>query len=86
MNLCIIAIKINGVYMPISKLHSILLTHNNISPICYCCQISLQSTAVKCSFCDSLTPLGERFILLAMVYFGVIFGAYSLLSMVKYMY
>ena len=34
----------NGVYLPISKLHSILaianlLAHNNMSPICYCGQI-----------------------------------------------
>ena len=55
-----------GVYLPISKLHSILalvnlLAHNNIS------QISLQSAAVNCSFCDNLTPLGVTFILLAMV-------------------
>ena len=37
--------------LPISKLHSILavanlLAHNNISQICYCGQISLQSAAV----------------------------------------
>ena len=51
-----IASKINGtpkgVYLPISKLHSILavanlLAHNNISQICYCGQISLQSAAVS---------------------------------------
>ena len=41
-----------GVYLPISKLHSIsavanLLAHNNISQICYCGQISLQSAAVN---------------------------------------
>ena len=56
---CNIASKINvtpkGVYLPISKLHSILavvnlLAHNNISQICYCGQISLQSAAVNCSF------------------------------------
>ena len=50
-----IASKINvtpkGAYMPLSKLHSILavansLAHNNISQICYCGQISLQSAAV----------------------------------------
>ena len=39
----------------ILKLHSILvvanlLAHNNISQICYCGQISLQSAAVNCSF------------------------------------
>ena len=53
--------KINGtskgVYFSISKLHSILavanlLAHNNISQICYCDQISLQSAAVNCSFSD----------------------------------
>ena len=38
-----------------------LLAHNNIS------QISLQSAAVNCSFCDNLTHLGVPFILLAMV-------------------
>ena len=27
-----------------------LLAHNNISQICYCGQISLQSAAVNCSF------------------------------------
>ena len=57
-----IASKINGtpkgVYLPISKLHSILaeanlLAHNNKSPICYCGQISLQSAAVNCSFSDT---------------------------------
>ena len=46
------------VYMPISKLHSILavanlLAHNNKSQICYCGQISLQSAAVNCSFSDT---------------------------------
>ena len=51
---CTIANKTNfnvtpkGVYLPISKLHSIsaeanLLAHNNISQICYCSQFSLQS-------------------------------------------
>ena len=56
-----IASKINGTRtrasLPISKLHSILvvanlLAHNDIS------QISLQSTAVNCSFCDKVTTLG----------------------------
>ena len=51
-----------GVYWPISKLHSILavanlLAHNNISQICYCGQISLQSAAVNCSFSDNLQHL-----------------------------
>ena len=59
---CNIASKIKvtpkGVYLPISKLHSILgvanlLAHNNISQICYCGQISLQSAAVNCSFSDT---------------------------------
>ena len=68
--------KINGtpksVNLNISKLHSILavanlLAHNNISHICYCDQISLQSAAVNCSFSDNVTPLGVPFILLAMV-------------------
>ena len=41
-----------GVYLPISKLLSILaianlLAHNNRSQICYCGQISLQSAAVN---------------------------------------
>ena len=57
-----IAIKVNvtpkGVYLPVSKLHSILvvanlLAHNNKSQICYCGQISLQSAAVNCSFSDT---------------------------------
>ena len=51
------------VYLPISKLHSILvivnlLAHNNKSQFCYCGQISLQSAAANCSFSDNLTPLG----------------------------
>ena len=63
-----------GVYLPILKLHSILavanlLAHNNISQVCYCGQISLQSAAVNYSFSDNLTPLGVPFILLAMVHF-----------------
>ena len=41
----------NGVYLPISKQHSILpvanlLAHSNINQICYCGQISLQNAAV----------------------------------------
>ena len=77
-NRCAIASKINetpkGVYLPISKLHSILavanlLAHNNISQICYCGQISLQSAAVSCCLSDDLTPLGVTLILLVMVPF-----------------
>ena len=74
---CIIPSKINDttqrcLYLPISKLHSILavanlLAHNDTSKICCCGQISLQSAAVNCSFCDNLTHLGVTFILLAMV-------------------
>ena len=61
-----------GVYLLIQKLHSTLavanlLAHNNISQICYCSQISLQSAAVNCSFSENLTLLGVTFILLAMV-------------------
>ena len=46
-------------YLPILKLHLILavvnlLAHNNKSQICYCGQISLQSAAVNCSFCDTV--------------------------------
>ena len=57
--ICTFASKINVtpkvVYLPISKLHSILavanlLAHNNKIRICYCGQISLQSAAVNCSF------------------------------------
>ena len=56
-----------GVYLPISKLQSILavanlLAHNNKSQICYCCQISIQN-ANNCSF-------SETFILLTMVRIG----------------
>ena len=52
------------------KAHSILavanlLAHNNISQICYCGQISLQSAAVNCSFSGNLAPLGVTFILMA---------------------
>ena len=70
------ASKINvspkGVYLPISKLDSILpvanlLAHNNISQICYCDQISLQSAEVNCSFSGNMTPLRVTFILLAIV-------------------
>ena len=59
---CNIASKINGtskgVYLSISKQHSILavanlLAHNNKSQICYCGQISLQSAEVNCSFSDT---------------------------------
>ena len=66
---CTIASKINvtpkGVVLPISKLHSILavanlLAHDNISQICYCGQILLQSAAVNCSFSDIPTPLGSN--------------------------
>ena len=65
----IIASKINvtseGIYLPISMVHLILalanlLAHNNIGQICYCGQISLQSAAVNCSFCDNLTPPGGK--------------------------
>ena len=54
--------KINGtpkgVHLLVSKLHTILvvanlLVHNNISQICYCGEISLQSDAVNCSFSDT---------------------------------
>ena len=34
-----------------------LLAHNNISQICYCGQISLQSAANNCSLSDNLTLL-----------------------------
>ena len=54
-----------GVYLPISKLHSILdianlFFHNNISQICYCGQISsqLECCSYNCSFSDNLTLLG----------------------------
>ena len=73
---CTIASKVNvaseGVYLPISKLYSILaianlLAHyNNISQICYCGQILFQS------FSDNLTPLGVTFVLLAMVYLKIL--------------
>ena len=52
-----------GVYLPISKLHSLLavanlIALNNISQICNCCQISSLSVAINCSFSDNLMPLG----------------------------
>ena len=50
-----------------------LLAHNNISQICYCGQISLQSAAVDCSFSDNLTPLGVTFILLATVLICILY-------------
>ena len=70
--ICTIANKINvtpkGVYLPISKLYSILavgnlLAHNNKSQICYCSQITSQS-ALTAVF---MTSLGVTLILLAMV-------------------
>ena len=70
-----LASKINdtpkGAYLPILKLHSILvvanlLAHNNKSKICYCGQISLQSAVVNCSFFDNLMPMVVTHILLAM--------------------
>ena len=77
LNQCTIGSKINGtpicVYLPISKLHSILaivnlLAHNNKSQICFCGQILLQSAAVNCSFSDTfVAKLWVTFILLAMV-------------------
>ena len=52
-DMCVRKINVTprGVYLPISKIHSTLfivnlLAHNNISQICYCSQISLQSAAV----------------------------------------
>ena len=62
-----------GVYLPISKLHSIiaeanLLANNNKSQICYCGQISLQSAAFHSNFYVSLIPFGVTFILLALVH------------------
>ena len=73
---CSIASKINvtpkDVYLPILKLRSILtvvnlLAHNNISQICYCGQISIQSAAVNCCFSDNLTPLRVTLFLLAIL-------------------
>ena len=60
-----------GVYLPISKLHSILavanlLAHNNISQICYCGQILYR--VLHCCFSNNLTLLGVTFILLEMVH------------------
>ena len=61
------------VYLPISKLHSFLAVTNsfalnNISQICYCGQILLQSAAVNCVFFfENLKHLGVTFISLAMV-------------------
>ena len=52
------------VFLPISKLHSILaianlLAHNDVSQICYTASpISLQSAAVNCSFNDCLATWG----------------------------
>ena len=58
-----------GIYLPISKLHSILavvnlLAHNNISQICYCCHIYYRVLQLTAAI---LTPFGVTFILLAMV-------------------
>ena len=43
--------------------------YNNISQICYCGQISLQSAAVNCTFFYNLTPLGVTFILQALAHY-----------------
>ena len=76
-----------GVYLPISKLHSILanlLAHNNTRQICYCGQISLQSATVNCSFSGHLTSLGVtiiNFILLAiykLIYINIYFQLYDI--------
>ena len=45
-----------------------LLAHNDISQICYCIQISLQSVADNSNFSENLTPLGVTFILLALIH------------------
>ena len=53
------------VYLPISNsVVANLLAHNNISQICYCGQISLQTARVNCSYSDNLTPMGVTFIYL----------------------
>ena len=67
-----INVTFKDVYLPLSKLYSILtvanlLAHNNMGQICYWGQISVQSAAVNYSFSDNLTPLGVTFIWLAMV-------------------
>ena len=54
-----------SVYLPISKLHSILaianlLANNNLSQICYCSQISLPRAAGNCKFSDKLKPLEDN--------------------------
>ena len=76
MKLCTFARKIIvtyiGVFLPISKLYSILavaniLARDNRRGICYCGQISLHNAAINCSFPDNLTPLEVTFILLPMV-------------------
>ena len=54
------------VFISICAVHK-SLANNNISQICYCGQILLQSTAAVCSFSDNPTPLGVPFILLVMV-------------------
>ena len=67
-----INVTFKDVYLPLSKLHSILtvanlLAHNNMGQISYWGKISVQSAAVNYSFSDNLTPLGVTFIFLAMV-------------------
>ena len=44
----------------------------NISQICYCGKISLQSAAVNCGFSDNLIPLGVTFTLHKFVSFNTI--------------
>ena len=63
--LCTIVSKINdtpkGVYLHISKIDlyfrrskfTCQVAHNNISQICYCNLISLQSAAVNCCYSDA---------------------------------
>ena len=61
-----------GVYLPISKLHSILavtnlLAHNNISQICYCGQFHYRVL----QFFWQADTFGVKYILLAMVHIRV---------------
>ena len=56
-----------------------LLAHNNISEICYCGQISLQSAAVNYSFSDNLIHIGVPYILLAIVHSKLFYSRMSFL-------
>ena len=59
-----------AIYTPYTVAIYSLLVHIDISQICFCGQISLQSATVNYRFSGNLTPLVETFILLTMAPFS----------------